>query len=63
MENNENTTLSTNYVDYRHAIINIPWTDEPTVSAYYLLYECSHKLTLDMDETTVLLNMLIKENL
>ena len=45
------------YIDYRKTLINIPIT-----SACDLLYGFSHKLSLDMDETMLLLDLLIKEN-
>ena len=62
ISNKDETNAPTDYVDYRRTLINIPCTDKPTISAYNLLYGYSHKLTLDMVETTVLLDLLIKEN-
>jgi hypothetical protein len=49
------------YIDYKKTLINIPITNKPS-SAYDLLYGFSHKLSLGMDETILLLDLLIKEN-
>ena len=62
ISNKDETNAPTDYVDYRRVLINIPCTNKRTASAFSLLYEFSHKLTLDMVETTVLLDLLIKEN-